>query len=112
MPDASAGPKPPKLVAPKLGTLDTVEPAEIGAGEMRSDERYIDADFGELDLGSTSFVGCSFERVRMTDPALRGAQFAECSFADLEAYILPKGDVTTNTSGRQEMLENLINEFI
>jgi xylose isomerase len=31
---------------------------------------------------------------------------------DLEAYMLKKGDITPNTSGRQEYLENLINEFI
>lgn len=34
------------------------------------------------------------------------------NFKDLEAYMLQKGEVTPNTSGRQEMLENLINEFI
>ena len=34
------------------------------------------------------------------------------SFADLEAYIFPRGEVAANVSGRQEMLENLINEFI
>jgi xylose isomerase len=34
------------------------------------------------------------------------------SLKDLEAYVLKKGEVTTNTSGRQEFLENLINEFI
>jgi xylose isomerase len=33
-------------------------------------------------------------------------------FKQLEAYMLAKGQVTPNTSGRQEMLENLINEFI
>lgn len=33
-------------------------------------------------------------------------------FKELEAYILAKGDATPNTSGRQELLENLINEFI
>jgi xylose isomerase len=33
-------------------------------------------------------------------------------FGELEAYMLRKGDVTPNTSGRQEYLENLINEFI
>jgi xylose isomerase len=33
-------------------------------------------------------------------------------FTELEAYALKIGEVTTNTSGRQEMLENLINEFI
>ncbi len=36
----------------------------------------------------------------------------KASFADLEAYAFKKGDVTTNVSGRQEMLENLINEFV
>jgi xylose isomerase len=33
-------------------------------------------------------------------------------FKELEAYTLKRGEVTTNTSGRQEFLENLINEFI
>jgi len=36
----------------------------------------------------------------------------QVGFKELEAYILPKGDAAPNTSGRQEMLENLINEFI
>lgn len=31
---------------------------------------------------------------------------------DLEAYLLKRGDVSPNTSGRQEFLENLINEFL
>jgi len=31
---------------------------------------------------------------------------------ELETYIAKKGEVTPNTSGRQEYLENLINEFI
>jgi xylose isomerase len=31
---------------------------------------------------------------------------------DLEAYILEKGDIDANQSGRQEFLEGLINEFI
>ncbi len=33
-------------------------------------------------------------------------------FKELETYMLEKGDISPNTSGRQEMLENLINEFI
>jgi len=43
-----------------------------------------------------------------------GAQIeaGKASFKDLEAYILQKGDAAPNTSGRQEFLENLINEFI
>jgi len=36
----------------------------------------------------------------------------KASFKDLETYMLKKGDVTPNVSGRQEFLENLINEFI
>ena len=36
----------------------------------------------------------------------------KASLKELEAYILKKGDVTPNVSGRQEFLENLINEFI
>ena len=53
------------------------------------------------------------ERYKSWDVELgRRIEAGEASFADLDAYIMPKGDVTTNTSGRQEMLENLINEFI
>jgi len=36
----------------------------------------------------------------------------KASFKDLEAYMLKKGEAAANASGRQEMLENLINEFI
>jgi xylose isomerase len=34
------------------------------------------------------------------------------NFRDLEKYVLKKGKIDANTSGRQEMLENLFNEFI
>ena len=34
------------------------------------------------------------------------------SFESLEAYMLEKGEITENVSGRQEMLENLINRYI
>src|SRR5215831_13666653 len=33
-------------------------------------------------------------------------------FAELEKYMLDKGDVTPNVSGRQEMLENIINRYL
>jgi xylose isomerase len=33
-------------------------------------------------------------------------------FKELETYMLKKGDVEPNASGRQEFLENLINEFV
>ncbi len=34
------------------------------------------------------------------------------SFESLEAYMLQKGDITPNVSGRQEMIENLINRYL
>jgi len=36
----------------------------------------------------------------------------EASFASLEEYMIEKGDVEPNASGRQEMLENLINTYL
>ena len=42
----------------------------------------------------------------------RDIERGKAGFRELEAYMLKKGDVTPNTSGRQEYLENLINEFI
>jgi xylose isomerase len=53
------------------------------------------------------------ERYRSWDCELgRRVEAGKASFGDLESYILPKGDAAKNASGRQEMLENLINEFI
>jgi xylose isomerase len=36
----------------------------------------------------------------------------EASLKEIEAFILKKGEISPNVSGRQEFLENLINEFI
>jgi xylose isomerase len=36
----------------------------------------------------------------------------KADFKELEAYVLKRGDAAPNVSGRQEFLENLINEFI
>jgi xylose isomerase len=36
----------------------------------------------------------------------------KASLNEIEAYILKKGEVAKNVSGRQEFLENLLNEFI
>ena len=53
------------------------------------------------------------ERYRSWDCELgRRVEAGKAGFGDLESYILPKGDAAKNSSGRQEMLENLINEFI
>lgn len=36
----------------------------------------------------------------------------EATFADLESYMLKKGNSDPNESGRQEMIENLINDYL
>ena len=36
----------------------------------------------------------------------------EETFASLEQYMLEKGEIEANVSGRQEMLENLINTYL
>jgi xylose isomerase len=36
----------------------------------------------------------------------------EHDFASLEKYMVERGDVTPNTSGRQEMLEHLVNRYV
>ncbi len=42
----------------------------------------------------------------------RDIERGKAGFRELETYMLKKGDVAPNASGRQEYLENLINEFI
>ena len=34
------------------------------------------------------------------------------SFAELESYIMQKGDAAPNTSGRQELMENIVNRYM
>ncbi|HUG20231.1 MAG TPA: xylose isomerase, partial [Planctomycetaceae bacterium] len=43
-----------------------------------------------------------------------GEQIEEgtATFEDLETYMLEKGDAAPNSSGRQEMLENIINDYL
>jgi xylose isomerase len=36
----------------------------------------------------------------------------KAKFEELEAYMLKKGDAAANTSGRQEMLENIVNRYL
>jgi len=53
------------------------------------------------------------ERYRSWDSELgRRIEAGNATLAELESYILPKGEAARNASGRQEMLENLINDFI
>src|SRR6185503_14016595 len=53
------------------------------------------------------------ERYSTWDSGIGGKiEKGKANFKDLEVYILKKGDVAPNASGRQEFLENLVNEFI
>lgn len=36
----------------------------------------------------------------------------QATFAELEQYMLEKGEADANISGRQEMLENIVNQYI
>ncbi len=53
------------------------------------------------------------QRYRSWDSGI-GAEIesGKVSFASLEKYILEKGDAAPNESGRQEMLENIINWYL
>ena len=53
------------------------------------------------------------QRYRSWDSGIgKKIEEGKVGFKELEAYMLKKGDVDPNASGRQEFLENLINEFI
>jgi xylose isomerase len=42
----------------------------------------------------------------------RTIEGGKAGFKELEAYLLKKGEAQASSSGRQEFLENLINEFM
>jgi xylose isomerase len=42
----------------------------------------------------------------------RKIEEGQLSFADLEKYMLDKGNPDKNESGRQEMLENIVNQYL
>jgi xylose isomerase len=53
------------------------------------------------------------QRYRSWDGGIgREIESGKSNFAALEKYMLKKGGPAPNSSGRQEFLENLINEFI
>jgi len=81
-----------------IGGMDAYARGLKIAAAIRKDGRL--ADFMQQRYASwDSGIGAKIEK-------------GQATFADLEAYMLKKGEVAANTSGRQEFLENLINEFI
>jgi xylose isomerase len=81
-----------------IAGMDTVARGLKVAAAIRKDGRlgeFVKQRYSSWDAG----IGRDIER-------------GKAGFRELEAYMLKKGDVAPNASGRQEFLENLINEFI
>ncbi len=90
--------EPVDLFYAHIGGMDAFARGLKTASAIRKDGRL--ADFVKERYSSyDSGVGAKIEA-------------GKTSFKDLEAYMLKKGEAEANTSGRQEFLENLINEFI
>jgi xylose isomerase len=90
--------EPVDLFHAHIGGMDAFARGLKIAAAIRKDGRL--ADFLKQRYASwDSGIGAKIEK-------------GKTSLKELEAYMLKKGEITANTSGRQEFLENLINEFI
>ena len=90
--------EPVDLFHAHIGGMDAFARGLKIAAKIRADGRlaeFVKNRYASWDIG----IGRQIER-------------GEVGFAELEKYALKMGEVRTNQSGRQEMLENLINEFI
>jgi len=90
--------EPVDLFHAHIGGMDAFARGLKIAAAIRNDGRL--ADFVKQRYASwDSGIGAKIET-------------GKTNLADLEKYIFKKGEAPTNQSGRQEFLENLINEFI
>lgn len=90
--------EPTDLFHAHIGGMDAFVRGLKIAAAIRADGRFddfIEDRYSSWDAG----IGAKIESGKV-------------GFKDLEAYMLEKGEITPNVSGRQEFLENLINEFI
>jgi xylose isomerase len=90
--------EPVDLFHAHIGGMDAFARGLKIAAAIRKDGRlaeFVEQRYASWDNG----IGAKIEK-------------GEATLADLETYMLKKGDSAPNTSGRQEFLENLINEFI
>ena len=90
--------EPVDLVHAHIGGMDAFARGLKIAAAIRKDGRlaeFVKQRYSSWDAG----IGKDIEKGRV-------------GFKELEAYMLKKGEAAANTSGRQEFLENLINEFI
>ena len=90
--------EPVDLFYAHIGGMDAFARGLKIAAEIRKDGRlaeFVKQRYSSWDSG----IGAKIESGRT-------------GFKELETYMLKQGEVTPNVSGRQEFLENLINEFI
>ncbi len=90
--------EPVDLFHAHVGGMDAFARGLKIAAAIRADgqlERFVKERYSSWDSG----IGAEIEG-------------GKASFASLEKYMLAKGEITANKSGRQEMLENLINMYI
>ncbi|QDV88106.1 xylose isomerase [Planctomycetes bacterium TBK1r] len=81
-----------------VGSMDAYAKGLKIAAAIRADnalEGFISERYSSFDSG----IGAKIEA-------------GEVTFADLETYMLEKGDAEPNVSGRQELLESVINRYI
>ena len=90
--------EPVDLFYAHIGGMDAFARGLKIAAAIRKDGRlanFVKQRYASWDSG----IGAKIEKGKVT-------------LSDLEKYMLEKGEADANTSGRQEFLENLINEFI
>ena len=90
--------EPVDLFHAHIGGMDAFAKGLKIAAAIRADgeiDRMLKQRYSSWDSG----VGAEIEAGKQT-------------FASLEKYMLAKGDVTPNTSGRQELLENVMNRYV
>ncbi|MCO8124236.1 xylose isomerase [Stieleria sp. TO1_6] len=81
-----------------VGSMDAYAKGLKIAAAIRADnalEDFVSQRYSSFDSG----IGAKIEA-------------GEVNFSDLEKYMLEKGEVTPNVSGRQEMLEAVVNRYI
>ena len=81
-----------------MGSMDAYAKGLKIAAAMRADnalEGFVSERYSSFDSG----IGAKIEA-------------GDVTFADLETYMLEKGEAETNVSGRQELLENVVNRYI
>jgi xylose isomerase len=90
--------EPVDLFHAHIGGMDAFARGLKIAAAIRADgvlEKFVRQRYGSWDTG----VGAEIEA-------------GKASFPSLEKYMLEKGEISPNSSGRQEMLENLINGYL